>query len=148
LYFARFLLGAVCALYSLIGSPHYLAITIDIMKPFTIAKLVLQLACLLVLSEQAFIRRLAIACPNGTTLMARPGYSPLPNGCGGSSIQVLLGQGLNPFTPLFEPCCNGHDSCFGRCDIDGENSFARCNDKLKECLKNQCGRLPDVFFLR
>lgn len=100
------------------------------------AKYITLLICLLALSQETLILRLAFICPEGGTLKQKPSYFPISNGCGGSEAQVLLGSVLNPFTPFLVGCCNVHDICFGTCNLTGESSFSNCNDQFRNCLQN------------
>ena len=76
--------------------------------------------------------RRAIKCPVGCNVIRKPGYIPIPNGCGSGSTAGIVPDsfpGVN-----FTSCCNFHDGCYATC----HKSKRSCDKELRECMKAVC----------
>ncbi|KAI3654376.1 hypothetical protein MP228_001095 [Amoeboaphelidium protococcarum] len=71
-------------------------------------------------------------CPGGHRPFARPGHTPVVDGCG-FPINI---DGLDVKSSKFDfrGCCNEQDRCYGKCNEKKE----KCDEEFHGCLKMWC----------
>eukprot|EP01029_Cantina_marsupialis_P028024 TRINITY_DN774332_c0_g1_i1.p1 TRINITY_DN774332_c0_g1~~TRINITY_DN774332_c0_g1_i1.p1 ORF type:complete len:189 (+),score=29.49 TRINITY_DN774332_c0_g1_i1:39-569(+) len=90
--------------------------------------LLLLVLCTVFIFANAFID-CKIECQDGEKPIINSAYKPSFNGCGTDMLQIDV--------PEFTQCCNKHDLCYGKCNVEKES----CEKKFEGCLDKVCSHM-------
>jgi hypothetical protein len=76
----------------------------------------------------------------GKQLISVTTSTPGTNGCGSGDgyFNQLFAVGLGLYVPEFKTCCDGHDVCWGTCNMGNDGQFDSCNADLYSCSVAKC----------